>query len=205
MIEITNLRTQVVDSVSFAVTAGECVVLRGASGAGKTLLLRAIADLDPNEGGVRLGTIDRNSVSGPEWRRMVGYLPAEPGWWEDRIGAHFPDWAAAAPLVGRLGLPEEARDWLVARASTGERLRLALARALVGKPKVLLLDEPTGALDAASVAAVEALIAEKVAEGLAALWVTHDAAQARRVASRHLVLGDGRLHEERLECPIISP
>lgn len=204
MLQISNLRTPVLASASFTIAAGECVVLRGASGAGKTLLLRAIADLDPNEGRVRLGTIDRDSVPGPEWRRLAGYLPAEPGWWEDRIGRHFSDWAAALPLIRRLGLPETAGDWPVARASTGERLRLALARALVPKPKVLLLDEPTGALDAVAVASVEAVIAAAVADGLAVLWVTHDAAQARRVASRHLIIAGGKIAEERPECQTIS-
>lgn len=193
MLQIINLRTPVLEPASFSVAAGECVVLRGASGAGKTLLLRAIADLDPSEGRVMLDGVERAAVPGPEWRRRIGYLPAEPGWWADRIGDHFPDWAEALPLVQRLGLVPEAGDWQVARASTGERLRLALARALVRGPKVLLLDEPTGALDKGSTAAVEAVIGEAVRGGLAVLWVTHDEGQAERMASRHLIIEGGRL------------
>ncbi|MDT5184104.1 MAG: UDP-glucose/iron transport system ATP-binding protein fetB [Mycobacterium sp.] len=80
--------------------------------------------------------------------------------------------------------------------STGERLRLALVRALVLRPKVLLLDEPTAALDTASVTAVEALIAAQMQAGLAVLWVTHDAAQAKRVARRKLLVDAGRVFEE---------
>ena len=72
------------------------------------------------------------------------------------------------------------------------------------QPKVLLLDEPTAALDAASVAAVEALIGTRVRAGLAVLWVTHDAEQAKRVAHRLLVVGGGQVREEISEWPATS-
>lgn len=172
------------------------MAVRGPSGAGKSLLLRAVVDLDPNVGDVSLDGVSREAVSGPAWRRLVGYLPAEPGWWGDRVGEHFTDWAKARPLVERLGLPDDSRDWPLTRPSTGERMRLALVRALVQQPKVLLLDEPTAALDATSVTIVEALIAERVAEGLAVLWVTHDAAQGDRVAKRFLRVEAGQVREE---------
>jgi phosphate-transporting ATPase len=135
-------------------------------------------------------------MTGPEWRHLVGYLPAEPGWWADRVGQHFDAWDEARPLVERLGLPDEAREWQMTRPSTGERIRLALVRALVRAPKVLMLDEPTAALDANSVAAVERLIAERVAAGLAVLWVSHDAAQGERVAKRFLRVDSGRVAEQ---------
>jgi phosphate-transporting ATPase len=172
------------------------MAVRGSSGAGKTLLLRAIADLDPNEGRVTLAGRDRSTIAAPEWRRLVGYVPAEPGWWADTVGGHFGEWTAALALVRELGFPEEADAWPITRLSTGERLRLALIRALMVRPKVLLLDEPTAALDAASVAAVEALIGTRLRAGLAVLWVTHDAQQAKRVAHRHLVVGGGQVREE---------
>ena len=75
------------------------------------------------------------------------------------------------------------------------RQRLALVRALVRRPRVLLLDEPTAALDAAARTAVEEMLAARRAEGVAMLWVTHDADQAHRVASRRLVLVAGRVAE----------
>jgi putative ABC transport system ATP-binding protein len=135
-------------------SAGEVIAVRGPSGAGKTLLLRAVADLDPNEGLVTFDDRDRSTIAGQEWRRLVGYVPAEPGWWADTVGEHFGDWTAALAFVRDLGFPEETKAWPITRLSTGERLRLALVRALMMQPKLLLLDEPTAALDVASVAAL---------------------------------------------------
>ena len=90
-----------------------------------------------------------------------GYVPAEPGWWAETVGEHFADRAAAAGFLKDLGFPDQTKSWPISRLSTGERLRLALVRAVIMRPKVLLLDEPTAALDAKSVTAVEALIAPK--------------------------------------------
>ncbi len=196
MLAVLNLTRPGLAPASFSLDRGECVAVRGPSGAGKSLLLRAIADLDPNWGEVSLDGQPREQMSAPQWRRRVGYLPAEPGWWADLVGDHFADWNTARPLVERLGLPDEARAWPLTRPSTGERLRLALVRALLALPQVLLLDEPTAALDPVGAAAVEGLIAERVAGGLAVLWVTHDAAQAGRVARRILVVEGGRTREE---------
>jgi ABC-type dipeptide/oligopeptide/nickel transport system ATPase component len=135
-------------------------------------------------------------------------LPAEPGWWADTVGEHFSDWKAALAVLGELGFSDDAKDWPIARLSTGERLRLALVRALMVRPRVLLLDEPTAALDPASVRAVESLIAAQVRVGLAVLWVTHDLEQAKRVAVRRLVVNGGQVREEvskeTMQCPAIS-
>ena len=72
---------------------GECLGLQGASGAGKSLLLRAIADLDVRTGQLRLGEMDADAVTAPLWRRAVGLLPAESGWWADTVDEHFADFA----------------------------------------------------------------------------------------------------------------
>jgi phosphate-transporting ATPase len=205
MLQVRDLRTNILKPASFSLSAGECIAVRGPSGAGKTLLLRAIADLDPNDGFVTLDGRDRSTIAGPEWRRLIGYVPAEPGWWADTVGEHFGEWTAALAFVRDLGFPEETKAWPIARLSTGERLRLALIRALMMRPKALLLDEPTAALDAASVAAVESLIGKRIRAGLAALWVTHDAQQAKRVAQRLLVVGSGQVREEVPEWPATSP
>jgi len=111
LLSIHELRTHLLKPASFSLSVGECIAIQGPSGGGKTLLLRAIADLDPNEGIVCLDGRDRTAMSGPEWRRLVGYLPAEPGWWADTVGEHFTDWRAAAWIARDLGFPEDAKDW----------------------------------------------------------------------------------------------
>ena len=184
--------------VSFSLQDGECVALQGPSGVGKTLLLRSIADLDPNEGTVELDGALREAMPAPAWRKRVTYLAAEPGWWSDTVQEHFTAWDDALPLVVRLGLPGDCGSWSIQRLSSGERQRLALARALMLRSRVLLLDEPTSSLDGAAAAAVETLIAERIAEGTSVLWSTHDDVQARRVGSRIFAMRqDGGIEESR--------
>ncbi len=195
MFSVRNLARPGLGPLSFDVAAGGCLGVGGPSGAGKSLLLRALADLDASAGEVSLDGTRREALPAPLWRRQVCYLPAESGWWADRVGAHFPNWEAAGPLLAVLGLPEACRDWPVSRLSSGERQRLALVRALVRHPQVLLLDEPTAALDPESTAAVEALVAEHRAGGGIALWISHDAAQLARVAEDRLRLEAGRVVE----------
>ena len=195
MFSVRNLARPGLGPLSFEVAAGGCLGIGGPSGAGKSLLLRALADLDASDGEVALEGTRREDLPAPLWRRRVCYLAAESGWWADRVGAHVPSWEAVRPLLTALGLPEDCQDWPVARLSSGERQRLALVRALVRGPRVLLLDEPTAALDPESTAAVEALIAEHRAGGGCALWISHDAAQLGRVAQGVLRLRAGRLVE----------
>ena len=196
LLEVRDLRTSILKGASFTLSPAECIAVKGPSGAGKTLLLRAIADLDPNDGLVTLDGRDRSTIAAPEWRRLVGYVPAEPGWWAETAGDHLREWQAASAYLRNLGFSEETRTWPIARMSTGERLRLALVRALIMRPKVLLLDEPTAALDDASEAAVESLISSRIQTGLAVLWVTHDEAQGKRIARRRLVVEAGCVCEE---------
>src|SRR5579875_1928265 len=74
---------------SFTVEAKTCCAITGRSGAGKSVLLRMIADLDRNEGLVRLGDTERRAIPAPAWRRRVTYVPAESGWWAEGVRAHF--------------------------------------------------------------------------------------------------------------------
>jgi putative ABC transport system ATP-binding protein len=205
MLQVRDLRTSILKPASFSLSAGEAIAVQGPSGAGKTLLLRAVADLDPNEGLVTLDGRNRSTIPGPEWRHLVGYVPAEPGWWADTVGEHFGDWISALGFVRELGFTNEAKAWPITRLSTGERLRLALIRAVMMRPRVLLLDEPTAALDVASAAAVEALMKARMQTGLAVLWVTHDAEQAKRVAHRLLVVEAGQVREEAPAWTVTSP
>ncbi|RZN33891.1 ABC transporter ATP-binding protein [Bradyrhizobium sp. Leo121] len=185
--------------VSFELKDAECVALQGPSGVGKSLLLRAIADLDPNEGAIKLDGTLREAVPAPLWRKQVTYLAAEPGWWADTVQEHFDAWDDAIPLVARLGLPSSCGTWPIQRLSTGEKQRLGLARALMLRSRVLLLDEPTSAIDATSTAIVESIIAERVSSGTGVIWSTHDSTQAYRVGSRLFVMGsDGRIEEHQI-------
>lgn len=180
MLTVSDLRRDGLQPVSMEIPDGCGLAILGPSGSGKTLLLRAIADLDPSAGTVVAEPLRRDRVPAPVWRRHVAYLPAESGWWSDTIGDHM-DGAASRALLSRLGLPEEALDWPVARPSSGERHRLALVRALSRNPRVLLLDEPTAALDPAATALVEAELAARLGEGVSLLLVTHDPDQAARL------------------------
>jgi phosphate-transporting ATPase len=193
---VSNLHVLNLSPVTLALDAGEIAVLEGPSGSGKSLLLRAIGDLDPAAGMVSLDGEDRNAVSGPDWRRNVRYFAAEPGWWRDRVGDHFAQSHETARLLEAFGLPGDAMDWMVERASTGEKQRLALVRGLIDHPAVLLLDEPTSALDDTTAKAVENQLLARICDGgAAAIIVTHDAAQAGRLARRRLVIRDGAVTE----------
>lgn len=195
LLTFTALRTQGRGPYSLSLAAGECVSLRGASGSGKSLLLRAIADLDPHEGQVSLDGTACTATPAPLWRRQVALLPAESQWWGDEVGAHFPE--DDCPYLAPLGFAPEVRHWQVSRLSTGEKQRLALARVLMNRPRVLLLDEPTASLDPTNSAALEAVVAAYQRQtGAAVLWVSHDAAQAARVGQRHFHLTTHGLEQE---------
>ncbi len=193
---VSDLSVLNLSPVTLVLHAGQCAVLEGPSGSGKSLLLRAIADLDPASGAVALDGEDRGALSGPEWRRQVRYFSAEPGWWSERVGDHFTPSDEVSDLLDAFGLPADAMDWTVERASTGEKQRLALVRGMADRPKVLLLDEPTSALDDATAKAVEQqLLARIRGDGAAAIIVTHDEAQAIRIAQRRLAIQDGAVIE----------
>lgn len=192
LLSIRTLTAAAIEAARLDLAPGEAVVLTGPSGGGKSRLLRAIADLDPNEAEITLDGRPRESFTPPEWRRRVGFVPAETGWWADTVAAHMPE-GDARPLVEALGLPGEALDWDVARLSTGEKHRLAIVRALLTDPAYLLLDEPSAALDEKATALLEALLAERKAAGLGLLVVTHDRAQADRLADRERRIEAGRL------------
>jgi len=193
LLRLVDIARAGLDPVSLDVDAGSCCVIMGASGSGKTLLLRAIADLDPHRGEAYLSGTACSAMSGPRWRSQVTYVAAEPGWWDDRVAPHMARIDDATALAQQLDLPDDVMEAMVARLSTGERLRLALIRALIQKPRVLLLDEPTGALDEDATDKVAKLLMERRDAGLALLIVTHDRDIADRLADDLRLMRQGHL------------
>jgi putative ABC transport system ATP-binding protein len=195
LLELRGLKSRLAGPFELVVDRGECVAVTGPSGAGKSVFLRMIADLDPSEGEVLLDGRDRRSWPAPNWRRQVVYSAAEPGWWAEQVAEHFPGpaLARAREIVRLLDLTDALLHAPVIQLSTGERQRLALIRALVLESPVLLLDEPTGALDQDATALVEELLAERLAGGTALVIVTHNLEQARRLGGRHLRMVGRRL------------
>ncbi len=193
--QIHHLRTPFIHTGELTIEQSQCLCVRGASGAGKTLLLRAIADLDVNEGEIRLDGISRDEMSGPQWRKKVAYLPAESHWWADTVGDHQSCWPMQ--LLQELGFTEAVLKWRVSRLSSGERQRLALLRLLGNQPSMLLLDEPTANLDQQNTLAVEAVVSNYLRHHpAAAIWVSHDRNQCRRMGSRTANMHNGRIEDE---------
>jgi putative ABC transport system ATP-binding protein len=192
-LRLAGLRSAIAGPFDLTVASGECVAVTGPSGSGKSLFLRLIADLDPGAGEAFLDGRARAGIPAPAWRRQVAYAAPEPGWWAERVAAHFPDLPAARTLAAALGLAPALLDGPVLRLSTGERQRFALVRTLLANPAVLLLDEPTAALDVEAVGRTEALLRARLASGVAMVLVTHDAALATRLGNRRFAMHDRRL------------
>jgi ABC-type iron transport system FetAB ATPase subunit len=171
---------------SFSVQKGKCIGLSGKSGIGKSQLLKSIVDLIPHTGEVFLDGVACSQVDAPHWRRQVALVPAESFWWYDTVQGHFPDLDHRFLTCGwlfDLGFEPSVMTWQVARLSTGERQRLALLRALINEPRVLLLDEPTSGLDPLYAARYETILSQYRRQyGAPLIWVTHDREQLFRVA-----------------------
>ena len=193
MLETRALRRLHVGPIDLRLERGACASIAGRSGSGKSILLRMIADLDPHEGDAFLDGQACSAMPAPAWRRMVTYVAAESGWWDEQVVDHFVPGSDLPALLPQVGIDPAAAGWPVARLSTGERQRLALLRALCPENRVLLLDEPTSGLDADSTGLVESLLRRRLDAGTAILLVTHDPEQALRMTAQHYQLQDGRL------------
>jgi len=198
----------ILHEISFAVTSGEAVAIVGASGSGKSTLLGLMAGLDlPSSGSVRLGGQDlaaldedgRAALRG----RLLGFvfqsfqlLPAltalENAMLPLELAGRADARATAEAMLARVGLAARLGHY-PKHLSGGEQQRVALARAFATRPQLLLADEPTGNLDAATGAQVIDLMFDMNAEaGTTLILVTHDEALAHR-CGRTLRLAGGRL------------
>ena len=194
MLKVEKLKVGGLPPLSFEVARGECLAVEGPSGSGKTRLLRAIADLDEAPGYVSLDGAERRELPGPAWRKLVRYLSAEPGWWAAMAGDHFARGneeanARLLRLMTSLGLEPALLDRPVSELSTGQRTRLALIRGLMDEPRVILLDEPTGALDREAAALVAELIRFQLLAERIVVLVSHNPAEIERLAHQRLLLG----------------
>jgi len=200
-------KRQVLQHTELTIEPGEFVAIVGRSGCGKSTLLRLVAGLEAaTQGNIRLdgdkvqGLSDDTRIMFQDsrllpWRRVV-----------DNVALGLPPGghAAAAEVLAQVGLADRLPDW-PARLSGGQRQRVSLARALVHNPRLLLLDEPLGALDALTRIEMHQLIEGLWQHsGFTALLVTHDVQEAVALADRVILIEDGRIAlDERI--PLARP
>lgn len=189
--------------LDLSVPAGEFVTLVGPNGAGKTTLLRILATLTrPTAGAVRIAGLDP-ARAGEQVRRKIGFLSHRTLLYDDltaeqnlRFVARMYDLTDGAARVDQLlehvGLAARRAD-LVRTFSRGMQQRLSLARAVLHRPEVLLLDEPYTGLDPQAAQVLNDLLRQLAGEGCTILLTTHDLARALELGQRVLILARGRL------------
>jgi ABC-2 type transport system ATP-binding protein len=201
----------VVNDVSFSVGRGEIVALLGPNGAGKTTTLRMLAGLiSPSAGSIAIDGTPMTRATGGVLRRRIGFLTEAPGLW-DRLTVQenlavytglYKLEAGAERMQALLEAFDLARHVQVraAELSKGMRQKVALARALLHNPDVLLLDEPTSGLDPEVTRTVRELLEERRAAGCAILVSTHNLDEAERMADRVAVVQERLVAIDRPEA-----
>ncbi|PWK37612.1 ATP-binding cassette domain-containing protein [Cupriavidus plantarum] len=196
---------EVLHGIELQTKPGEFVAIVGRSGCGKSTLLRLVAGLEGGDDGAitfdgKNGRAQREDIRVMfqdarllPWKRVLDNVAL--GLSKERV-------ADAAQVLAQVGLAERAQEW-PARLSGGQRQRVALARALVHHPRLLLLDEPLGALDALTRIEMQGLIESLWRRlGFTALLVTHDVSEAIALADRVVLIEDGRIAlDERVDLP----
>lgn len=188
--------TRVLQQVRLAMQPGEFVAVVGRSGCGKSTLLRMIAGLDqPTEGRIY---VDRQPLHGIHAEVRIMFQDARLLPWKKvidnvAVGIRAGARRTAEEALRLVGLSERAGEWPRV-LSGGQRQRVALARALAGEPRLLLLDEPLGALDALTRIEMQRLIENLwLEQGFSAILVTHDVSEAVALADRVVLLEEGKV------------
>ena len=207
------------DGVSLTIDEREFVALVGPSGSGKTSLLKSINRLvEPDEGEIRMDGRDVRDVPVAELRRRIGYVIqgiglfphlsiAENIWIVPRLSGASEAGRAArvAELLELMALPAEFAGRSPRQLSGGQAQRVGVARALAAEPKLMLMDEPFGALDPVTrddLGRAYRALHERL--GLTTLMVTHDMAEALLLADRVVVLIDGRIRADAPPSELMS-
>ena len=195
----------VLKQTELVIELGEFVAIVGRSGCGKSTLLRLVAGLESVSGGAI--RIDGDRVDGLSSSTRIMFQDARLLPWkrvQDNVALGLPPGrrGAAADVLARVGLGDRLGEW-PARLSGGQRQRVALARALVHNPRLLLLDEPLGALDALTRIEMHRLIEGLWrSRGFTALLVTHDVQEAVALADRVILIEDGQIAlDQRIDLP----
>ncbi|WP_141018785.1 ATP-binding cassette domain-containing protein [Azoarcus sp. DD4] len=198
----------VLHKLDLDIRPGEFVAIVGKSGCGKSTLLRLLAGLDKADGG-RLA-VNGRELDGLDDDTRIMFQDARLLPWRkviDNVALGLPGkrWVVnelARQALAQVGLVDRAEEW-PARLSGGQRQRVALARALVHRPRLLLLDEPLGALDALTRIEMHRLIEQLWREhGFTAVLVTHDVSEAVALADRIVIIEDGRIAlDQQVELP----
>jgi len=185
----------IVADATFAAAPGEIVALMGASGAGKTTILRAVAGLEPIESGTV--TIPRPVGMVFQFHHLFANMSAHRNVWLAPVHVLKQPRAEAEQraheLLASLGVGDRALA-MPHELSGGEAQRVAIARALAIDPHILLMDEPTASLDAARRADLAATLRQLATQGRTIIIATHDAEFARACAHRELTVEGGRVH-----------
>jgi ABC-type multidrug transport system ATPase subunit len=200
------------DGVSFVMGPGEIAALLGGNGAGKTTTLKCILGVTPFDGSVEVGGI-RVERRGRDARRLIGYVPQLPALSAEETCEQSLAFTAELRGVGPAGIRDALervhllaeRSHRVGELSGGMRQRLALAAALLGDPKVLLLDEPTASLDTPSRAQFERIIRDLRAEGRSILLSTHQHTSLEDIVDHVLILREGRLVFDGPTSQLLAP
>lgn len=197
---------RIVDAASLSIDEASVITIAGPSGCGKSTLLRALATLIPASGTILFEGRAVHEVGLMEYRRRVAYVPQAPRMFEGTVaenvrtgprlrGASLTD-AQVVELLERVGLDAGLANRSASELSGGEKLRVALARALANDPRVLLLDEPTASLDPGSAHVVLDRLVTLAGRGTALLAVTHIEEHANRLGGEAYTMKLGVLHRE---------
>ena len=180
MLKVKQMNCGRLQASNISIGKGKIAALSGPSGSGKSVFLKALADLIPWKGQVELDGVSSLVVPAFRWRELVTYVSANTVWWSDKVASHMYSHPKMEEWLSGLGLEFDILYQEPTKLSTGQQQRLALLRALCRNPRVVLLDEPTSNLDSDNVIRVEKLISQWVFNNRTVVFTSHDKSQVAR-------------------------